>query len=465
MAAGVATAATAIVTATEIVDASATAIRTVRAASRATVSQEHSLTTLGSGVRVVTETMPAVRSVAIGFWIGTGSRGESDEQAGLSHLLEHLLFKGSSRYGSLEIDQIFDGMGAELNAGTGKETTSVYARVIDQHVPEAFDVMADMVFRPTLDDIDSERAVILEEIAMYEDDPQEKVFDVLGEAVFGDHPLGRAIIGRAPVIADTPASQIAAFHHSRYAPTNVVIAAAGAIEHDAIVELAAQHASDASGADGAAPPAPTTPTDLHPRHRFERKDTEQYHVCLGGPALSRHDERRFALRVLDTIFGGTSSSRLFQEIRERRGLAYSVYSFTSAYKDIGQVGLYVGTRADNVTEALSVVGTELGRLREEPATPDELNRAKENLKGRVALSLESTGARMNRLGAEVLAGMPLLSLDETVERIESVTIDDLVSLVDELWAPGRLSAAGIGPDRDRFEQALAAVEPTLVQSA
>ena len=190
------------------------------------------------------------------------------------------------------------------------------------------------------------------------------------------------------MIADTPASQIAAFHHSRYAPTNVVIAAAGAIEHDAIVELAAQHASDASGADGAAPPAPTTPTDLHPRHRFERKDTEQYHVCRGGPALSRHDERRFALRVLDTIFGGTSSSRLFQEIRERRGLAYSVYSFTSAYKDIGQVGLYVGTRADNVTEALSVVGTELGRLREEPATPDELNRAKENLKGRVALSLE-----------------------------------------------------------------------------
>jgi predicted Zn-dependent peptidase len=436
----------------------------IAAPNSAAVSQEHSLTTLGSGVRVVTETMPAVRSVAIGFWIGTGSRGESDEQAGLSHLLEHLLFKGSSRYGSLEIDQIFDGMGAELNAGTGKETTSVYARVIDQHVPEAFDVMADMVFRPTLDDIDSERAVILEEIAMYEDDPQEKVFDVLGDAVFGHHPLGRAIIGRAPVIAETPAAQIAAFHGSRYTPANVVIAAAGAIEHEAIVELASQHVNGAR-TDGTAPPAPTVPTDLHPRNRFERKDTEQYHVCLGGPALSRHDERRFALRVLDTIFGGTSSSRLFQEIRERRGLAYSVYSFTSAYQDIGQIGLYVGTRADNVTEALSVVGTELGRLREEPATPDELDRAKENLKGRVALSLESTGARMNRLGAEVLAGMPLLSLDETVERIESVTIDDLVSLVDELWAPGRLSAAGIGPDQERFEQALVAVEPTLVQSA
>jgi predicted Zn-dependent peptidase len=283
--------------------------------------------------------------------------------------------------------------------------------------------------------------------------------------VFGDHPLGRAIIGRAPVIAQTPPSQIAAFHHSRYTPSNVVIAAAGAIQHEAIVELAARHVDDGLRADGHAPAVSPAPTELHPRHRFERKDTEQYHVCLGGPALSRHDDRRFALRVLDTIFGGTSSSRLFQEVRERRGLAYSVYSFTSSYQDTGQIGLYVGTRADNVTEALSVVGTELGRLREEPATADELHRAKENLKGRVALSLESTGARMNRLGAEVLAGMPLLSLDETVARIESVTLEELVSLVDELWAPGRLSAAGIGPDRERFEQSLAAVEPTLVESA
>jgi predicted Zn-dependent peptidase len=340
----------------------------------------------------------------------------------------------------------------------------VYARVIDQHVPEAFDVMADMVFRPTLNDIDSERAVILEEIAMYEDDPQEKVFDVLGEAVFGDHPLGRAIIGRAPVIAQTPPPEIAAFHQSRYAPANVVIAAAGAIEHETMVELAARHVEDGPGRGDRAPSASPAPAGLHPRQRFERKDTEQYHVCLGGPALSRHDDRRFALRVLDTIFGGTSSSRLFQEVRERRGLAYSVYSFTSAYQDTGQIGLYVGTRADNVTEALSVVGTELARLRDEPATADELHRAKENLKGRVALSLESTGARMNRLGAEVLAGMPLLSLDETVQRIESVTLEDLVSLVDELWAPGRLSAAGIGPDRERFDEALAAVEPTLVES-
>ncbi len=416
------------------------------------MAQEHRLTTLESGVRIVTEAMPSVRSVSLGFWIGTGSRAESDEQAGLSHLLEHLLFKGSSKYSSLEIDQIFDGMGAELNAGTGKETTSVYARVIDQHVPEAFDVMADMVFRPTLTDIDSERAVILEEIAMYEDDPQEKVFDVFGEAVFGDHALGRAIIGRAPVIADTPVDEIARFHESRYVPGNIVIAASGAVDHDAIVALASERVPDRPGhalTGTSQPPGP-----FAPRRRFERKDTEQYHVCLGGRGLSRHDDRRFALRVLDTIFGGTSSSRLFQEIRERRGLAYAVYSFTSAYQDTGQVGCYLGTRPDNLAEAMAVVGTELGRLREQPATDDELERAKENLKGRVVLALESTGARMNRLGSELLAGAPLLSLDEVVERIDAVSHEDLAELVDELWDPAQLSVAGIGSDEARFDEAV-----------
>jgi predicted Zn-dependent peptidase len=315
--------------------------------------------------------------------------------------------------------------------------------------------MADMVFRPAFKDVDSERAVILEEIAMYEDDPQEKVFDVLGEAVFSDHPLGRAIIGRAPVIAETPVEDIAQFHAARYVSSNVVIAAAGAIEHDRLIELAAERVPSTSGNGGK--PLSTAPIAGPARRRFERKDTEQYHVCLGGRGLSRHDERRFALRVLDTIFGGTSSSRLFQEIRERRGLAYAVYSFTNAFQDTGQVGLYLGTRGDNLAEALEVISLELKRLGEEPATKDELERAKENLKGRVVLSLESTGARMNRLGSEVLAGAPLLPLDEVVERIEAVTIEDLALLVRELWAPERLSAAGIGPEESRFDQALSSI--------
>jgi predicted Zn-dependent peptidase len=420
---------------------------------------EHRLTTLDSGVRIVTERMPSVRSVSLGFWVGTGSRGESESEAGLSHLLEHLLFKGSSKYSSLEIDQIFDGMGAELNAGTGKETTSVYARVIDEHLPRAFDVIADMVFRPTLTEIEAERAVILEEIAMYEDDPQEKVFDVLGSAVFGEHPLGRAIIGHASVIADTPVDEIARFHTSRYTPANIVIAAAGAVEHDDIVELARSHVPSAggSGADGAGitPPVMLAPTTYAGTRRFEQKDTEQFHVCIGGAGLSRHDDRRFALRVLDTIFGGTSSSRLFQEVRERYGLAYSVYSFTSAYEDSGQVGLYVGTRADNLGEAMRVLDAELARLRAEPGTAEELARAKENLKGRVLLALESTGARMSRLGSELLAGAPLLGLDEVVEKINAVTLADLEELIVELWDPSRLSVVGIGPDEKRFEQALA----------
>jgi predicted Zn-dependent peptidase len=420
------------------------------------VAFEHRLTTLDSGVRIVTEAMPSVRSVSLGFWIGTGSRAESESEAGLSHLLEHLLFKGSSKYSSLEIDQIFDGMGAELNAGTGKETTSVYARVIDQHVPKALDVICDMVFRPSLDDVDSERAVILEEIAMYEDDPQAKVFDLLGTAVFGDHPLGRSIIGYAPVIADTPVDQIANFHAARYAPANIVISAAGAVDHDQLVELTVERLEGVTGRGSNGSTAlQAVPSATLAGRRFERKDTEQFHVCLGGPGLSRHDDRRYALRVLDTIFGGTSSSRLFQEVRERYGLAYSVYSFTSAYHDSGEVGLYVGTRPDNIAEAMKVVAGELEKLALQPATADELERAKENLKGRVLLALESTGARMSRLGSETLAEAPLLSLDEVVAHIDNVSLSDLEELATELWNPQRLSVAGIGPDEERFDEALA----------
>jgi predicted Zn-dependent peptidase len=420
------------------------------------MSHEHRLTTLDNGLRIVTEYLPSVRSVSLGFWIGTGSRAERDAEAGLSHLLEHLLFKGSSRYTSLEIDQIFDAMGAELNAGTGKETTSVYARVIDAHLPRAFDVMADMVFRPSLTEIDAEREVILEEIAMYEDDPQEKVFDVLGGAVFGSHPLGRAIIGHASVIEETSPADIGRFHEGRYTPSNVVIAAAGAVDHDSLVDMAMTQIAEVggAGAPAGAPPALAAPDGTAATRRFEHKDTEQFHICVGGTGLSRHDDRRFALRVLDTIFGGTSSSRLFQEVRERYGLAYSVYSFTSSYHDAGQVGLYVGTRADNVEEAMRVVASELEHMRIEPATAEELSRAKENLKGRVLLALESTGARMNRLGSEVLARSPLLELDDVVARIDAVTIWDLESLAAELWDPSRLSVVGIGPDEERFSTAL-----------
>jgi predicted Zn-dependent peptidase len=314
-----------------------------------------------------------------------------------------------------------------------------------------------MVWRPAFRDIDPEREVVLEEIAMYEDDPQDTVFDVLGQAVFGGHPLGRPIIGRAPVIRDTPVDQIAQFHAARYVPSSVVIAAAGSVDHDQIVELA--EGTLGGEAENGAPGIEPAPADPAPTVRFQRKDTEQCHVCLGAIGLPRGDDRRFATRVLDAIFGGLSSSRLFQAVREERGLAYSVYSFAGQYADTGQIGLYVGTRPDKIGEAMGVVGEELARLREQPATEAELDRARENVKARVILALESTGARMNRLGASLLFGLPLLEADEVMERFDAVTLDDLRELTDELWAPERLSAAGIGPDDQSFQDAVSDVCP------
>ena len=394
-----------------------------------------------------------MRSTALGFFVATGSRGETPAQAGLSHFLEHLLFRGTARYASAEIDQLFDGMGAELNAGTDKESTTVYARMLDQHLPAAFDVMADMVWRPAFKDVDPEREVVLEEIAMYEDDPQDTVFDVLGEAVFGEHPLGRPIIGRAPVIRDTPADQIAEYHSRRYVPRQVVIAAAGSVDHDQVVQLAERTLRNGRLGDPVEAPEPA-PSELVRAIRFQRKDTEQCHVCLGGIGLPRGDRRRFAARVLDAIFGGLSSSRLFQAVREERGLAYSVYSFAGQYTDTGQIGLYVGTRPDNLGEAMKVVSDELGRLREHPASEEEVVRARENVKARVVLGMESTGARMHRLGGSLLFDLPLLDTDEVMSHIDAVTLDDLRALTDELWAPGALSAAGIGPDEDAFRSAV-----------
>ena len=285
------------------------------------------LTTLDSGVRVVTEAMPSVRSIALGFWVRAGSRDESLEQAGISHFLEHLLFKGTDRFSSLEIDEVFDAMGAEVNAGTGKETTSVYSRFLDRHLERAFDVLQDMVLRPAYPEIDSERQVVIEEIAMYEDEPADKVHDVLASAVFGDHPLGRPIIGRADVVSSVPVPDIAAYHDSRYLPSNMVVASAGNIDHDRLVELV-EGAVD--GREASPAPVPSDgPEQTGPRCRFHSKDTEQYHMCVGAHGIPRGDERRFTLRVLDTVLGGSSSSRLFQEVREKRGLAYAVYSYAS----------------------------------------------------------------------------------------------------------------------------------------
>jgi predicted Zn-dependent peptidase len=420
------------------------------------------ITTLDSGLRVVTEAMPSVRSIALGMWIRAGSRDEGLDQAGISHFLEHMLFKGTERFSSREIDEAFDALGAEVNAGTGKETTSVYSRFLDGHLERAFDVLQDMVLRPAYPDVDSEREVVIEEIAMYEDEPSDKVHDVLSAAVFGEHPLGRPIIGRAEVISSVPVPQIAEWHDGRYVPANMVVAAAGNLDHDAIVRLV----EGAFPTREAGPPAAVaSPNGVVPMVRFHPKETEQYHLCLGGLGLRRGDERRFGLRVLDTILGGSTSSRLFQEVREKRGLAYSVYTYSSQYADSGQVGLYVGTRPDRVQEAMDVIGAELHRLQEEGVSEAELELSRENVKGRTVLSMESTLTRMNRLGSSVLMGVPVLTVDEVLAELDAVTLDDVAELARELWQPERLSAAGVGGDEAIFRSALEAVSPSLAEAA
>ena len=368
--------------------------------------------------------MDSVRSAALGFWIGTGSAGEDDSRAGLSHLIEHMLFRGTEKYGSLEIDQLFDAMGAELNAGTGKETTSVYARVLDVHVPKALDVIADMVWRPRFadDDLANERQIVLEEIAMYEDDPQDKVFDVLGEAVFHGHPLGRAIIGRADVVAGTPARGPRGVPRRRATCRgNVVVAAAGLGRPRRVRRARARDRR----------PSASAPC----RRRSTRRRSRRRRACASSPrtpsrctsasappASPRDDERRYALRVLDAILGGTSSSRLFQEVREKRGLAYAVYSFQSLFaRDRAGRALRRDAAGQRRRRAARRRRRARARCARTPCAADELARAKENVKGRVVLGLESTLARMNRLGSSLLAGLPLLSVDEVMARIDAVT--------------------------------------------
>jgi predicted Zn-dependent peptidase len=286
---------------------------------------------------------------------------------------------------------------------------------------------------------------------------------VLAGAVFGDHPLGRPIIGRAEVVSSVPVPDIAAYHDSRYLPSNMVVAAAGNIEHDRVVELVG---SAVDGGSASPAPAPSDgPEAVLPRCRFHRKDTEQYHLCLGAHGIPRGDERRFALRVLDTVLGGSSSSRLFQEVREKRGLAYAVYSYISHYADSGQVAVYLGTRPDNVAQAMDVIGTELRRLQEEGIGEEEFERARENVKGRTVLSMESTLTRMNRLGSSVLMGVPLLTVDEVLAEIDRITIDDVVALAGELFKPELMSAAGVGGDEDAFRSAVESINPGLVAAA
>jgi predicted Zn-dependent peptidase len=424
------------------------------------------LSELDTGERVISERVASVRSVALGFWIDVGSRDERADRAGVSHFIEHLLFKGSRRFDAQEIAETFDAMGAELNAATSRENTVVYARAPDHHVETALEVMTDMLFAPSFAEVDQEREVVLEEIAMYEDTPQELVHDLFSEAVFGDHPLGRPVIGSAEVISSVSRRALTSYHRTAYAPGNVVLAAAGNLEHDRLVALL-QRSERRAGAPGRAGTRVRRPLARLPGPglRYQRKETEQYHLCLGATGISRSDRRRFAASLLDAILGGSASSRLFQEIREKRGMAYAVYSFAAQYTDTGVLGVYVGTREENLAPCVEICVEQIAEIAAGRLRKGELERAKESLKGRIVLSLESTSNRMSRLGKSLVTDTELLTLERVMAEIDAVDADELAELAAVLLPPERLAAAGVGPDEARFRSAVGRASAALVGRA
>ena len=427
--------------------------------------QKYVLTELDSGERVISEKVASVRSVSLGFWIGAGSRDERDDRAGVSHFIEHLLFKGSRSYDAQQVAETFDAMGAELNAATSREHTVIYSRVPDRHVEEALQVMTDMVFVPRFAELDQERAVVLEEIAMYEDTPQELVDDLFSTAVFGRHALGRPVIGTADVISSVTKRVLSTYHRQMYAGGNVVIAAAGNIEHNKLMRMLqraqSQQRPPAGGPRVRRPLVKSPPPGL----AFAKKNTEQYHVCVGAPGIARSDRRRFAASILDSILGGSASSRLFQEIREKRGMAYSVYSFGAQYTDTGLVGIYIGTREENLAPCLEITAEQLADIAAGNLTGDEVARAKDNLKGRIMLSMESTSNRMTRLGKSLVTDTELLSFERIIAEIEAVEPEEVSALAGLLFAPEGLSVSGIGPSERVFRAAVRRINPSVLARA
>jgi predicted Zn-dependent peptidase len=411
---------------------------------------------LPGGLRVVTEAVPGVRSAAFGIWVGVGSRDESPAEAGASHFLEHLLFKGTSRRDALEIASVVDAVGGELNAFTAHEYTCYYAHVLDADLPLAIDVVCDLVTSAlvTPEDVESERGVIVEEISMHDDDPGDVVHDAFAEALYGSHPLGRPVIGSVEGIRSLSASAIASYYRSRYTPSNLVVSVAGNINHDDVV----RRVSEAFGELPAADPAPLRPIEPPPivgGAIVEDRPTEQAHLVLGMPGFSRQDDRRYALAVLNNAVGGGMSSRLFQEVRERRGLAYSVYSYASHFHDTGTFGVYAGCAPSRVDEVLAVCREQLDLVAAKGITDDEIARAKGQLRGSTVLGLEDTGSQMSRIGkAELLHG-DVLGIEEVLAKFEAVTADDVQAVAESvLRQPVSLGIIGPFPGRD-FAEVLA----------
>ncbi|MFJ2635634.1 M16 family metallopeptidase [Streptomyces sp. NPDC087422] len=420
---------------------------------------------LPGGLRVVTETLPTVRSATFGIWAAVGSRDETPVLNGATHYLEHLLFKGTERRSALDISAAVDAVGGEMNAFTSKEYTCYYARVLDTDLPLAIDVVCDMLTGSLIrqEDIDAERGVILEEIAMTEDDPGDQVHDLFTTAMLGDTPLGRPVLGTVETINALTRDQVARFYKRHYDPTRLVVAAAGNVDHAAVVRQV-RRAFENAGAlhdPDAVPMAPRSGSrTLRAAGHLELLDrrTEQAHVVLGMPGLSRNDDRRWALSVLNTALGGGMSSRLFQEVREKRGLAYSVYSYTSSFADCGLFGVYAGCQPRRVPEVLKICRDELHQVAEHGLTDEEIGRAIGQLSGSTVLGLEDTGALMNRLGKSELCWGEQLSVDDLLGRIATVTPDDVRAVARDVLGQ-RPSLAVIGPLKEkqsaRLREALA----------
>jgi predicted Zn-dependent peptidase len=404
-------------------------------------------TVLDNGLRIVTETIPHVRSVTIGFWFHTGSRDETLENNGISHFIEHVMFKGTKTRTARQIAETMDATGGQMNAFTGKESTCYYARVQDKHLSTAVELLADMFLNSTFrqEELAKEKSVILEEIKMYEDSPEELAHDLFVGAVLKNHPLSLPIMGTGANIARMGLEDIREYMGIQYVPGNLVVAAAGNIEHDQVVAEMEKHFGHLQGAK---PPKRVFEGATPERLVFRRKDTEQIHLCLGTKGVDRSHPDKFALYLLDVILGGGMSSRLFQELREERGLVYSAYSFHSCFQDTGIFGVYAGTGPDNVEEVLKVIYEQLELMGQSGPTAQELHRAKEQLKGGLLLSLESTTNRMSRIAKSELYYQEILTPDDLIARIDGVSTEDICRVAQGLLRPEEFSLVAIGPTDD-----------------
>jgi predicted Zn-dependent peptidase len=407
-------------------------------------------TVLPGGLRVVTEAMPGVRSATIGAWVGVGSRDESAALSGASHFLEHLLFKGTPTRSAMDISVELDTVGGEFNAFTTKEYTCFHTRVLDQDLPLAIDVLGDVITSSTIaaEDVEAERQVILDEIAMHDDDPDDVVSNLFAEHAWDGSSLGRPVAGTAESVSTLSRTQILRYYRSRYRAENIVVAAAGNVDHGSVVRRV-RAAFGRSGflADTTTRPLPVRragrPTRVRPGEARVSRPFEQVNLVLGVNALPRTDERRYALGVLSAALGGGTSSRLFQEVRERRGLAYAVYSFAAHYADAGMFGVALGCLPSKVDAVLGVVRDTLRSCAEDGITAEELERGKGQLRGGLVLSLEDSGSRMARIAKSELLYDELLSIDEVIERIDAVTLADVQLLAKELFdQPETLAMVG-----------------------